>query len=69
MTYTKKEGNYRVYWRRSAVQHLLTILLASGSAFASSEPEEVVVIGTALPLLVTHVEGIVAVNRDNQLAR
>lgn len=50
-------------------QYLLPLLLACGGGFASSEPEEVLVTGTPLPLLVTHVQGIVTVNRDNQLAR
>ena len=70
MNYTKRmEAKYRAQWRHSAVQHLLTLLLACVAGFASSEPEEVLVTGTALPLLVTHVEAIVTVNRDNQLAR
>ena len=63
------EAKYRAQWRHSAVQHLLPLLLACVAGFASSEPEEVLVTGTALPLLVTHVEAIVTVNRDNQLAR
>ena len=69
MNHRENEANYRAHWRRSTVQYLLGILLASSGGLASSQPEEVVVTGTALPLLVTHVEGIVAVNRDNQLTR
>jgi len=48
---------------------MLVLALALFTGWVSAEPEEVVVVGTALKKLVTHVSGIVTVNRENQIAR
>jgi len=48
---------------------VVALALAFFIDFVKAEPEEVVVVGTALNKLVTHVSGIVSVNRDNQIAR
>ena len=54
---------------RPAARLILVLAATLFSGLIRAEPEEVVVVGTALNTLVTHVSSIVSVNRENQIAR
>ena len=54
---------------RPTALRILTLTAVLCCGMIRAEPEEVVVVGTALDTIVTHVSSIVSVNRDNQIAR